>query len=190
MRVFSEIGGIGAPPFFPTPVLDDRQVVAAYRALHRAFEDSADRLERDSRLLELLALLVGRWAERPPQAQRSEGAVEAVCRVRDLLLERCAENLSLDELSQAAELSPYHLNRLFRREVGMPPHAFQTQARIARAKALLREGRPIVEVAAETGFADQSHFSRCFRRLMLITPGKYVQGSKNVQDSPAKETLP
>jgi AraC-like DNA-binding protein len=64
----------------------------------------------------------------------------------------------------------------------MPPHAFQTQARIARAKTLLRQGRAISEVARLTGFADQSHLTRHFKRLVKLTPGEYQQKSKNVQD--------
>jgi AraC-like DNA-binding protein len=80
-------------------------------------------------------------------------------------------------------LSPFHLNRLFCREIGMPPHAFQTQVRIARAKTLLRQGLPITGVAMQTGFADQSHLTRHFKRLLKLTPGQYREDSKNVQDN-------
>ena len=65
----------------------------------------------------------------------------------------------------------------------MPPHAFQTQVRVARAKALLLRGWPISQAAAHTGFADQSHLTRHFKRLVGVTPGQYRQGSKNVQDA-------
>jgi len=64
----------------------------------------------------------------------------------------------------------------------MPPHAFQTQVRIARAKNLLREGHSISHVATMTGFVDQSHLTRHFKRLVKLTPGQYLQDSKNVQD--------
>jgi AraC family transcriptional regulator len=56
----------------------------------------------------------------------------------------------------------------------MPPHAFQTQVRIAHAKKLMRTGLPLADVAALTGFADQSHFIRHFKHLMKITPGEYL----------------
>jgi AraC-like DNA-binding protein len=66
--------------------------------------------------------------------------------------------------------------------MGMPPHAFQTQLRITRAKEMLRRGWPISRVALEAGFADQSHLTRHFKRLLQVTPGQYIQNSKNVQD--------
>jgi AraC-like DNA-binding protein len=64
----------------------------------------------------------------------------------------------------------------------MPPHAYLVQIRLLRAKALLRRGRPIAHVASATGFADQSHFTRHFKRLMGVTPAKYAGQGKNVQD--------
>jgi AraC-like DNA-binding protein len=78
-------------------------------------------------------------------------------------------------------LSPFHLNRVFSKEFGLPPHAFLTQVRVARAKALLKQGTSITQTALEVGFSDQSHFTRHFRRLVSVTPGHYLQ-SKNVQD--------
>jgi AraC-like DNA-binding protein len=60
----------------------------------------------------------------------------------------------------------------------MPPHAFQTQVRVANAKRLLRGGSAILQVALETGFADQSHLTRCFTRFVGLTPGAYQQGAR------------
>ena len=77
------------------------------------------------------------------------------------------------ELGRVAGLSPYHLNRVFARELGMPPHAFQTQVRIVRAKALLRDGVPVAETAVRTGFFDQSHLTRHFARVVGVPPGRY-----------------
>jgi len=56
-------------------------------------------------------------------------------------------------------LSPFYLLRVFRKQVGCPPHEYQTQVRIARARKLIRKGHSIAEVALESGFFDQSHFS-------------------------------
>lgn len=64
-------------------------------------------------------------------------------------------------------------SRMFARRTGMPPHAFRLASRLNRARALLRAGEAIACVAAETGFADQSHLGRCFRRAFGVTPGRY-----------------
>lgn len=63
----------------------------------------------------------------------------------------------------------------------MPPHAYQINVRLDRAKDLLLRGWPISEVAREAGFYDQSHFTRYFKRLVGVTPGSYAKDSKIFQ---------
>jgi AraC-like DNA-binding protein len=152
--------------------------------VHSAFERPASGLERQASLLGLLTLLVERFAEGRAAPPRPGAERRAVARAREYLFEHYAENVSLDELARVANLSPFHFSRVFAGELGMPPHAFQIQLRVERAKALLRDGWPIPQVASHTGFADQSHLTRHFKRLAVVTPGQYAQNSKNVQDSP------
>lgn len=172
-------------PFFPHPMVFDQDLVELYLHLHTSLETSHSRLAQESRLLEFFVRLMTRHARERLQVKLTGHERLPVQRVREYLTECYADNVSLDELARIARLSPFHLNRMFCREVGMPPHAFQTQVRIARAKRLLREGWSISRVAAQTGFTDQSHFTRHFKRLMKLTPGRYLQQSKNVQDGPA-----
>ncbi len=73
-----------------------------------------------------------------------------------------------------AGLSPFHFLRSFREQVGLPPAAYQTHRRVAAAKRLVRNGCSIADSAAEAGFADQSHLSRHFQRIVGTTPGKYL----------------
>ena len=62
-----------------------------------------------------------------------------------------------------------------REAVGMTPHAYQTQVRVRRAKSLLQAGLPITLAAAEAGFYDQAHLNRHFKRIVGLTPGRYVK---------------
>ncbi|MGY4479629.1 helix-turn-helix domain-containing protein [Bradyrhizobium sp. USDA 3364] len=64
-------------------------------------------------------------------------------------------------------------SRMVRRELGVAPHAFRLLARLNLARTLLRAGEPIAAVAADAGFADQSHLTRLFRRTFGTTPGVY-----------------
>jgi AraC-like DNA-binding protein len=57
----------------------------------------------------------------------------------------------------------------------MTPHAYQTKIRIRRAKSLLHAGLPITAVAAEAGFYDQAHLTRHFKRIVGLTPGRYLK---------------
>jgi AraC-like DNA-binding protein len=171
-----------ALPFFPTTIISERQTLHSYLELHRVLETPSTWLEQEARLADFLQRLVTRYAEIPPTLRKAGQEQRAVQQVREYLTEHYAENISLQQLAQLAGLSPFHLNRVFRAACGLPPHAFQTQVRIARAKTMLRQGDSIAQVASQTGFADQSHFTRHFKRLMMLAPGQY-QNSKNVQDS-------
>lgn len=104
---------------------------------------------------------------------RHHGAVE---RAKTVLEERFAGDLGLRELADEAGLSPGRLNRLFSRSVGIPPGEYRQHLRIRRAKELLAAGTSLVDVALETGYADQSHFTRAFVRIAGMTPGVYRRG--------------
>lgn len=182
-RLTAEITGHqnDLPFFSPTPIYD-RQVIQLYLDLHQSFEAGNSRLEQDELLLNFLAKLLARHSESATEFREPGRECEAVYQTRDYLMENFSSNISLEDLTGIAGLSPFHLNRVFSKEYGLPPHAFLTQVRIARAKTLLKEGASITQTAIEVGFSDQSHFTRHFRRLVGVTPGHYLQGSKNVQD--------
>jgi AraC-like DNA-binding protein len=162
-------------PFFTPPPLFERAALRLYLRLHESLELGAAKLEQEELLLSVLTTLIARYATprfAPPAPRRERASVE---RVHAYLMENLVENVSLDTLAEVARLSPFHLNRVFSQEFGMPPHAFQTQLRVARAKTLLRQGVSITQAALEVGFVDQSHFTRHFRRLVGVTPGHYLQ---------------
>jgi AraC-like DNA-binding protein len=69
-------------------------------------------------------------------------------------------------------------SRRFSRLYGMPPHSFQLTEKLNEARQLLRAGGRIAAIAADTGFADQSHLGRCFRRAFGVTPGQYRSDSQ------------
>lgn len=84
-----------------------------------------------------------------------------------------AERIYLDELAAVARLSKFHLVRCFAGAMGTTPHRYQLLLRIFHAKAMLRGGDQIGQVASHVGFCDQSHFHRYFRFLVGVTPGQY-----------------
>lgn len=173
----------GGVPFFPATVIFDRDVLALFLKLHIALEIPSSVLERESLLLAFLTDLIARFGEQRLATGSFKRTRISVKRACEYLIERYAENVHLEQLAHLVGMSAFHFNRVFSEQVGMPPHAFQTQVRITRAKTLLLEGLPISQVATQTGFADQSHLTRHFKRLIGVTPGRYRQSSKNVQDN-------
>jgi AraC-like DNA-binding protein len=163
-------------PEFSGDVVRDREIAACLRRFHRLSEQpESNMLERQAHFVEALVLLVGRHAA-APQSPRSPGREPgAVLLSRQYLQEHVDENVTLHALAHVAGLSAFHLCRVFRQAVGMTPHAYQTQARIRRAKSLLTAGLPIATVAAQTGFYDQAHLTRHFKRIVGLTPGRYLR---------------
>ncbi len=169
-------------PFFPATVTSDTDIIDKYLSVHYAMEQPSSALKRENALLDLLAGLMCRFADRSATS-RSAGRERRAMKVASAYLrEHFAENISLTKLAQLAGLSPFHFGRVFTQEFGMPPHAFQTQLRVSRAKSLLRLGWPIAAVACEAGFADQSHLNRHFKRLVEPSPGRYRAGTTDTND--------
>ena len=167
-------------PFFRTGVIQDDSLASIIYQLHLAMEPAhASTLERQSRLLWMLTQLILRHAEDRPPIRKTGQERGSVRLVRDYIEAHYGEDLSLDRLARIANLSPFHLIRVFRNQTGLPPHAYLTQVRVRHARTFLAQGWSIAPVAMETGFVDQSHLTRHFKRIVGVTPGQY---SKIVQD--------
>jgi len=138
-------------------------------------------LEIEDRLADWVGQLVGPRALPPIAAARARRE-PALRRARELLNDDPAANHTLAELAKVAGTSRHHLTRLFRAAHGLPPHRFQLARRLAVARDLLDQGRTIVSAAALSGFFDQSHLHRHFRRAFGLTPARYVSLRSNVQD--------
>jgi AraC family transcriptional regulator len=89
--------------------------------------------------------------------------------------EHLDSDLTLDDLAAVAHLSPYHFARMFKTSTGLPPHQYVITRRVERAKRLLRDGGDLTlaQVAARSGFWDQGHFTRHFKRLVGVTPKRF-----------------
>jgi AraC family transcriptional regulator len=97
-------------------------------------------------------------------------------RLRAYIDESLGESLSLDDLAKVAQVSPNYLISLFRQSMGLTPHQYLLQQRIARAKHLLADSRrSFSEIAAACGFLDGSQFSTVFRKYTGGTPTEYRQ---------------
>ena len=165
-------GSEAAPPRFREPHLKAADTSRAFLAAHRLMIAGEARLEQESALLRFLSLLLFRdqGAACPPAPA---GEPERVRIARDYIEGHYREAISLQQLARVAGASPFHLLRSFAACTGLPPGAYQTQLRIREAKRLLNLGEGIAETAAELGFADQSHLTRHFQRLVGTTPGRY-----------------
>lgn len=164
-------------PTFKNAVVQDSKIAVKLLHLHRTLERSASKLERETLLLTTFAELIVRQAGDAPSIHPIGQEPRAVSRVKSYIEENYTDNVSLAELSAFANLSQFHLIRVFKKHTGLPPHAYLEQIRINRAKELLLTGTTIIDAAYELGFVDQSHLTKTFKRYAGTTPGQYLHGS-------------
>ncbi len=116
-----------------------------------------------------------------PDAGNAEAQERRIRRATDLMEANFASRLTRDEIAAAAGLSAFHFSRLFHRIVGLAPHQYLMRCRLHHARKLLsmqEEERSIADVAAESGFADQAHLARHFRRVFDVSPQQFRRAHK------------
>ena len=161
--------------YFAKPLLNDRELYQKILLFHDTASRQSFTLDNEYRLLDVLSHLYTHHASTRIGAPQPGGETAPIRRVREYLQAYFAENVSIEKLSVIAALSPFHLCRVFEKEVGVPPHVYQLDIRLIRAAEMLSHGKRIADVATETGFFDQSHFHKAFQRKFGITPKRYMQ---------------
>ena len=161
-------------PSFDGHVLRDDALFRQFELLHRTSQLFGDLLERESRTLMFLRALFSRHAH----VHVANGRLllpRTVALVRQMLHDCNAGPLSISDLAAEAGVSETQVIRSFTAAIGLPPHAYWVALRIERAKDLIRSGQGLAEVANRTGFSDQSHLSRHFKRITSLTPGQFAK---------------
>ena len=141
--------------------------------------EAASRMFVDHVLFALRAHVAQRFgAGVERHAQRGGLATWQERRARDYIDARLAENISLGDVARECALSVAQFARAFKRSTGVPPHQYLTQRRIGRSRVLLLNTElPLADVAILCGFADQSHFTKVFRRHVGVSPGSFRTAS-------------
>ena len=138
----------------------------------KLFRGTRGRVADDLEIESLLAELLGAVGARPREIAKDAPAW--LRRVEEKLSEEFCERLTLDDLSSEAGVHPVHLSRVFRRctREGIGEYVHRLRIRAA-CEQMLRPEASLTDVALEKGFADQSHFTRVFRRVTGMSPGAF-----------------
>jgi AraC family transcriptional regulator len=115
-------------------------------------------------------------------------------RLEEFVIEHLDEPLGVAALAKLTNRSQFHFSRAFTRSIGVSPYRYVVHLRVQRAVALVREGKfGLAEIAARTGFADQSHLTRWVRRVHGVSPNQILldrePNGRNLQDRPASSVL-
>jgi AraC-like DNA-binding protein len=178
-------GTASGMPLFAEPVLTDPALATALRRLHQSLTGPASPLQQSERLA-AVAALAARHVSGPrqdlPRAGRPAGLTAwdqaaAADRIRAFLHDDGATDATLTDVATAVGCSRFVAYRAFRSRYGLPPSEYQRLLRLRTARRALADGAAIADAAAASGFADQPHLTRWFRRCYGITPGAYRAAS-------------
>jgi AraC-like DNA-binding protein len=172
--VANDVAGRVQPmPWFSTDIIRDADLARRVQLAHQALEAGADPLAAEHALVDAVSTLLVRHAGQRQPVARTPVDTARVEAMKSCLVEDVTAPLSLTELARTVGLSTFHAARLFTRETGLAPHAWRNQMRLNRALEALRAGVSVTDVAAASGFTDQSHFTRHFKKTFGVPPGRW-----------------
>ena len=171
LHLAEEITGTQTLPIFSQNVIFDEEVNNYLYPLHEMVMNGSREFDKEEYLILLLSLLIHRYGH--PFDRSVPECREEIERAWAFMEQHFAERISLEQICYCAGLSKSTLLRAFTKSKGITPYCYLENIRIGAAKRLLEQGIPPIQVALQTGFSDQSHFTNYFSRLIGLTPGSY-----------------
>lgn len=171
-KIALEITGIPHHPHFTTPVAYRSEQVLLLQELHQMIMAETAAFEKEEGFYFLMEQLLKAYTT---PASSLEKEVTHVCieKICGYLEKNYHQPVTLDRLSDLTGMNKYSLLRTFTRIKGITPYCYLENIRINRAKKLLEQGVEPITAALETGFSDQSHFTKFFKSFIGLTPGQY-----------------
>lgn len=158
---------------FNSPVVKDVSSQKKFQTLKRLMEslmDNTTPLEKETNLLVIFEQALTGERLYDLNAKKEQPKLRII---REYLHSCFLEKVTLDQLERVSGLNKFNIVHLFKDVYKVPPHAYQTLLRVNYAQKALRKHRPLIEVALESGFYDQSHFSKVFKNYTGTTPERY-----------------
>jgi AraC-like DNA-binding protein len=165
--------------YFPSQaavVLQDRRLADRLLNMHASLQQGKnDPITSETHVLELLESLFARLKQPAPQTIAGALSSQQLRLVREYVDAHLADKIVLEDLSGLVGLDRFRFLKLFKRTIGMTPHAWLLRMRLEKALVLINSNRnmPITEIAHAVGFFDQSHFTRAFRDADGVTPARF-----------------
>ncbi|UDF30397.1 UNVERIFIED_ORG: AraC family transcriptional regulator [Roseateles sp. XES5] len=157
---------------FVAPVIDDPRLAGLLLEAIGSMDETIEPLKLDETMAEIAAALIDHAGA--PKARPGRLARPEVLRACDFLRENLSHQVGSAELEAVTGLDRFALARQFRQLLGTSPHRYLVMRRLERAKALIAAGDSIAEAAFASGFADQAHLNRHFKKALGMTPGRFA----------------
>ncbi|MBU3100706.1 MULTISPECIES: AraC family ligand binding domain-containing protein [Clostridium] len=172
-KVAYEITGKDYLPYFTETVLFSSDLLSSLSELHHMIMHEEKDFKKEEIFLLIIEQLIAEYdhagaalTTQPPNTE-----IKAVC---DFLENNYMKSITLNDLSDLTGISKYYLLRSFTKQKGISPYCYLETIRIGNAKKLLEQQIAPIDVALQTGFTDQSHFTNFFKKLIGLTPKQYM----------------
>lgn len=170
-RTVCDVIGSSYLPEFTTTVAYQSEQAVLLKELHQMLMEERESIQKEELFYFLIAQLLENYTEKPSLAPvKISTQVQMACNYMD---ENFSEQISLDDLGSISGLNKFTLLRSFTRQRGVTPYQYLESIRVGYAKKLLEQGVSPIESAGQSGFTDQSHFTKYFKNLIGLTPKQY-----------------
>jgi len=169
--IVKQMTGIDYLPQFTTTVAYHSEALQSLHELHGLIMEQRKDFEKEEIFLFLIEQLMKEYTE--PTGESLPEVSEEIGKACTYMESHFAELITLDDLSKLSNLNKYTLLRNFTKQRGVTPYQYLETIRIGEAKKLLKKGAEPLAAAMQTGFSDQSHFTKFFKKLIGLTPKQY-----------------
>ncbi len=163
----------GGLPFVRTAVCDNGRLLQALRPAFEDLDQPLEELEADQLVLTIADILLELDTSAARRRVPLVTCAKKVERAREFLDQHCARTVTSEELEKVTSLDRYSLARHFRTQLGTSPYRYLTMRRLDHARLYLSSGWSLSDAALSSGFADQSHLTRQFKRAFGLPPGRW-----------------
>lgn len=164
-------------PYFPQLIIDNTHLADLLRKFHSSIGRESNTTKQAILFEEILAILSS-IAEESKVGLCRDTCFNRINQAKQFIEKYCRQEISLKEMADKACLSEFHFSRFFHKQYGLSPYAYYLVCKMKKAQHILVKQKSVTAAAYETGFFDQSHFVRLFKKHIGITPGKYLKDNR------------
>jgi len=163
---------------FNTSLISSKIIYNEFITLCELLLENIFQLEKEEKLIDFLTKIFyscNILAQGQPEKTNPRNT-KAAKKIKSILDKNTQNNLTLTNIASQAGFSITHCLRVFKKGYGLPIHAYILNQKVHKAKELLSTNMPIVDIAIESGFFDQSHLTKSFKQIFQVTPKQYQNG--------------
>ena len=174
-KIYFEITGENTLPYFIQCSADNSVITGLIEKLYTIIQaqENGYNLEKEEIFYSLMKKAIQKYTLSHTIKNLSQ-VKKDLDKMIEYLENNYTKNISLSDLSKISNISKYHLLHIFKKATGISPYRYLKVIRTNKAKDLIKEQKNLKEIALQTGFSDQSHFSNCFKEFTGLTPKQYL----------------